>query len=216
HCGAGGPWELPPRTVAQLQILMVLATQDPDRAGIRFVRAQLFDGTFIRTATEGEAHLRRLIDADPANAFLWSRLGNLYEQAEEDERALEAFTRAGELDPLDVESHYTLGCYRMERKQPEQAAEHFTQVLHHARTAPRRQPGLLEGIVRDTLERLGQLSRESGGAINFLPTLPPPPSPDGESGLRQVALLELDLGDERTWEALTTMYLTGRFPGVPR
>ncbi len=214
RCGAGGPWEFPPRTVMQLQLLMVLATQKPAAADVHFSRVQLFDGTFIRTATEGEAHLQKLIEANPNDYFLWSRLGNLYEQAEEDERAFDAFSRAVKLNPQDVESHYSLGCYLAERKQLVQAAEHFTQVLRHCRTTPCRQPGLLEAMVRETLERLWQLHLESKGTIVFLPIFEPPPLPEGETGPRQVVVKELDLGDERTWKALTTMYLTGRFPGV--
>jgi tetratricopeptide (TPR) repeat protein len=213
-CGAGGPWEFPPRTVMQLQLLMLMASQNPAKADVQFLRAKLFDGTFIRTATEAEAHLRKLIEANPSDDFLWSRLGNLYDQAEEEELAFTAFSRAVELNPHDVESHYSLGCYLMGRKQAVKAAEHFTQVLRHCRTAPRRQPGLLESIVQDTLERLWELHLESKGAIEFLPLFEPPPLPEGETGPRQVVVKELDLGNKQTWEALTTMYLTSRFPGV--
>src|SRR5437588_9728390 len=38
HCGAGGPWEFPRRTVTQLQLLMILAAADPRRAPVHFVR----------------------------------------------------------------------------------------------------------------------------------------------------------------------------------
>ena len=214
HCGAGGPWEFPRRTVTQLQILMLLSARDPDLARVQFIRPQLFDGTFIRTATEGEAHLRKLIEANPTDYFLWSRLGNLYEQAEQEELAYAAFTRAVELNPHDVESHYSLGGYFADRDQPAKAAEHFTQVLRHCRTAPRRQPGLFEAMVRDTLERLWDLHRQSQGAIDFLPHLDSPTVPGGAAGPGQVVVSELDLGDERSREALTTMYLTGRFPGL--
>ena len=214
RCGAGGPWEFPPRTVTQLQLLMLLATRNPNLARVCFIRAQLFDGTFTRTATEGEAHLCKLIEANPTDYFLWSRLGNLYDQAEEEELAFDAFTRAVELNPHDVESHYSLGCYLQQMKQPAEAAGHFTQVLRHCRTAPRQQPGLVEAMVRDALERLWELHRASKGAIEFLPPFDPPPSPTGQAGPRQVVVKDLDLGQEQTWEALTTMYLTGRFPGI--
>src|SRR5262249_44610690 len=65
-----------------------------------------------------------------------------------------------------------------------------------------------------TLERLWDLHQESGGAIEFMPLPEPPPAPEGATGPRQVRLLELDLGEEKTWKDLTTMYLTGRFPGI--
>src|SRR5438093_12912418 len=106
-----------------------MATQKPAEADVQFIRAQLFDGTFIRTATEAEAHLRQLIEANPRDDFLWSRLGNLYEQAEEEERAFAAFSRAVELNPHDVESHSSLGCYLMGRQQQALAAEHFAEAL---------------------------------------------------------------------------------------
>src|SRR5437016_13906155 len=101
---------------------MLLATMKPEDAAVQFIRPQLFDGTFIRTATEGEAHLQKLIEANPNDDFLWSRLGNLYDQAEEEERAFAAFSRAVKLNPHDVGSHYSLGCYLMGRKQSAKAA----------------------------------------------------------------------------------------------
>lgn len=216
QCGAGGPWEFTATAKLQLMALVMEASWKPKQARVVFGRAQLFDGTVIRTATEGETHLRQLIEANPGDGFLWSRLGNLYDSADEVDRAFTAYTRAVELNPKDVESHYTLGCYEMDKNhQPARAAEHFTQVLRHCRTAPPRQPGLAEDIVRDTLDRLFKLHNQSKGAIDFLPMPEPPPAGTREKEPRQVVVQELDLSREVTWEALTQMYLTGRFPGVP-
>lgn len=39
---------------------------------------QLFDGTIVQTPAMGEAHLLRLIARDPENAFMHTRLGNLF------------------------------------------------------------------------------------------------------------------------------------------
>ena len=115
HCGAGGPWDLPASTMMLLMALMLEAQQAPHQARIHLARLQLFDGTVCPTATAGEAHLRQLIDANPDDNYLWSRLGNLYDSAERKDLAFAAYSRAVELNCRDVESQYTLGCYQMEQ-----------------------------------------------------------------------------------------------------
>lgn len=114
RCGAGGPWEFTASTQLFLLALLMEAQATPDKARLVFGQMHLFDGTVVRTGTEGEAHLERLIEGSPDDYFLWSRLGNLYDSAERKDLALPAYTRAIELNPRDVESHYSLGCYQME------------------------------------------------------------------------------------------------------
>src|SRR5271166_2854774 len=115
-CGAGGPWALPPLTQILIVALSLEAAAAPEKARIHFVRPQLFDGTVVQTATAGEAHLKHLLESKPDDAFLWSRLGNLYESAEQPELAFAAFQKAVALNPEDVESRHSLGCFWMDHK----------------------------------------------------------------------------------------------------
>jgi hypothetical protein len=175
---------------------------------------RLFDGTPVRTAVEAEAHLKKLIDADPGNYFLWSRLGNLFNIAEEDERAIAAFTKAVELNPLDVESHHSLADYHMARGETELAAKHCHEVLRHCRHAPPRteeKPALLRSIVRHTLECLYDLCEESRGRIPFMP--PPDMKPAREAaegkGAEEAVLVvrNFDLSTDEGWEGMVEMFL---------
>ncbi len=207
HCGAGGPWELTPSSQLLLTALMMEARMAPDKARLQVGRMQLFDGTVTRTATEAEEHLKRMIEARPDDAFLWSRLGNVYENAEERELALSAFRKAVELNPGDVESHHSIGCY-LQDEEPARAIEHFQRVLQHARTAPRRQPQLLRDVVRDAIERLVELHEGRSGQVPLLP-----PSQSGWPDERAVLdLRRLDLDTEEGVEDLVTFFLEGKAP----
>ncbi len=107
-CGLGGPWDIPRSTQTRLTLLQVMSADGHSTLPIHPGELRLFDGTVCHSAGEGEAYLQRLIDADPANYFLWSRLGNLFNVAEEPDRAFPTFQKAVGLNPQDVESHHSL------------------------------------------------------------------------------------------------------------
>jgi tetratricopeptide (TPR) repeat protein len=198
-----------------LLALMVEAQSDPGRARIQIGQIHLFDGTLIRTATEAEAHLKKLLEAKPGDDFLWDRLGNLYRSAEELDRATAAYQKAVELNPYNVEAHYSLGCCFMDRAQKGRATEHFCLVLRHCRVYRRRQPQLLHDLVRDTLECLFALHAGKKD-LSFLPPFDPAPAQGGDGRIPQSVLLYLDLTTDKGWETLTTIYLTGTLPASPQ
>jgi hypothetical protein len=214
HCNAGGPWELTRTTRLKLLAFLALSLQNPKQALVRVFRPQLFDGTLCRTATQGEAHLQKLIEANPTDFFLWSRLGNLYTNAELPEQAFAAFTRSVDLNPHDVESLHSLACYWQMKGDPDRAADYFTRVLRFCRLVPPRNPQLWHDMVRQTLEELFELHRQSQGRIPFLPPFEPDPSVKIE-GDAVLVLRSLDLSKEESWEQLTRMFLTGKCADRP-
>jgi hypothetical protein len=211
RCGAGGPWQLTTNSRFQVMALMLQAIHNPQQARIHLVKLTLFDGTVVRTTMEGEAHLQKLIEANPDDYFLWSRLGNLYETAELPDRAFAAFEKAVALNPRDVESHYSLGCMLQEKGERAQAVGHLHAALRYAHTPQRSHPQLLHDMVRDALERLYELhSRSRTG-----PSLPLPEGISPESGLTEEALRKAfpaAPADDQGWERLTSFYLTGTLP----
>ncbi len=212
RCGAGGPWDLPAESLVLLIALLAEALATPDKARINVGHMHLFDGTVIHSATEAEAHLKKLIEASPDDYFLWGRLGNLYDGAERPDLAAPAFQRAVELSPTDVGPHYTLGCYRMEDKQHARAAQHFHQVLLHARSDQRTGPRLLRDMVRDALERLIELSEGSRGAIGILPSREEWAAVIGPAPT--LAGTRFDLSSEKGLEVFVTFILTGQAPAM--
>lgn len=211
-CGLGGPWDIPKSTQTRLTLLQVMTVDNNSPLAIHLGECRLFDGTPCHSAGDGEAYLRRLIDADPANAFLWSRLGNLFDIAEEPDRALPAFQKAVELNPHDIESHHSLAEIYRARGQLDEAAAHYHEVLLHARHAPphtQEKSELLKNVVRRTLECLLELHERSGKRIEFLPVPAPDHRHDRAPKDPVLVLKTFDLSNEDGWEHLTSTFLGG-------
>ena len=214
ECGSGGPWELTEDAEIRLGVLLMMEVDKPGESGIQFGEILLFDGTPSHSAAEGEAHLRRLIEAEPQNYFLWSRLGNLFLASEAPNQAVEAYQKAIELNPLDVESHHSLAEIHKDRDEWELAAEHYHQVLLHAREAPsktKEKSALLRKMVRHTLESLIELHEQSDGRIEMCPKQPPQEMDDTNAKEAVVYLKTFDLSKEDDWEAWTNTVL-GELP----
>jgi hypothetical protein len=91
RCGAPGPWELTFASRRLLGVLLDEADGSPEHARIHRARLTLFDKTTMRWATQGETHLKQLIEKDPGDYYLWNRLGNLYAHSCAPALGLEAF-----------------------------------------------------------------------------------------------------------------------------
>jgi hypothetical protein len=136
-CGSAGPWEIDDS--AKMLDLLLRAKMDPGFEGFRAGRFHMFDGTFIQTPAMGEEHLLKFIKAAPQNAFLHTRLGNLFRACGHQTRAADWYGKALALDPGDVEARYHLFCFAVE-------AEDVPAMLVHA---PRLVCTLLEGRTTD-------------------------------------------------------------------
>src|SRR5438105_3567525 len=105
-CGSAGPWQV----AENLKLLGWAMRAAVDRSYQGFVTGccTLFDGTLIQTPAMGEDHLRALLDKNPQDAFLCTRLGNLFRGCHRWPQACEWYERALALDPGDVEARYHL------------------------------------------------------------------------------------------------------------
>jgi hypothetical protein len=216
QCGSGGPWEFPVLTSMRLCVHLVTGPRNPEEATVHVGRMQLFDGTTTRSGAEAEDYLKEKLKEHPADAFLWSRLANAYDHADERKLARSAYEKAVEFDPAEIEANYKLGCYRMADGDRSGAAECFERVALHARSAPRRDPELLENIVRDSLSRLFDLHRETEGEIPFPPKFPRLPVPNvdpvADDKPHVVYISNIDLGSDEGWDMLTSICLNGKLP----
>lgn len=68
-------------------------------------------GTLDQTPALGEEHLLKLIEKAPRNAFLCTRLGNLFRACGQQPKAVEWYEKALALDAGDVEARYHLFCF---------------------------------------------------------------------------------------------------------
>jgi SEC-C motif/Tetratricopeptide repeat len=207
-CGSGGPWNFPARAKRQLQWLIIQYVTG-NKEALFIGKLTLFDGTAPRTCFDGVAHLQRLIDVEPTNAYLWNRLGNLYRSAGEYERALPAFDKAAELEPRCVETQHSLAECCLHRNDNARAADYYHQVLRLCRTGIWRNERLKENVVQHTLEMLVDLNQRSGGKIEVFPPREAANPPAQSSETPVVFLTSFDLVKESDWQRLVHLFLHG-------
>lgn len=208
QCGAPGPWSLTPSgRIALMAATMTFDRHAPGKAPVQFGKLTLFDGTTVRWGSQAVAHLQDLIARSPDDYYLYGRLGNTYRIAERSDLALEAFRRAVERNPHDVDSHHSIGdCFKDEGNL-EEAVAAFHRVLVHAHQAPARTPRqYLREIVRDALIQLVDIHVQSNRRLPILPVQAP--------GAGVVAVSESDLRDPEVVERLVERWVTGKEPPV--
>lgn len=71
------------------------------------------------------------LQSEGQNAFLWNKLGNLYNRGNRTDLAVVAFEQSLYLDPSHAESHFSLGQIFEQIGEAEQAAYRFRQTLCH-------------------------------------------------------------------------------------
>ncbi len=211
-CDAGGPWELPPATFMSIAAMAVAEMSGIEDVPLILGGLATFDKKVFRYATECEAHLKELIDAEPERAFLWVRLGNLYNHADQKERAEETYERAIQVDPKGIEAHSMLGQLLFETNRPLEAVPHFHAVLRHVREAHDVPNKLRRELAREAIEQLLRAHAMSKGQIDLLPTIGPDEM--AKAGKDEPVVLELrefDLGTEEGINELCDAFL-----GEPR
>ncbi len=212
-CDAGGPWRLPRGTANHLLVLTAGAMLGGKDLPVILGRAATFDNVPMRYATDGEAHLKALIEKEPERSFLWVRLGNLYGHGGAFECAEEAYQRALELDPKDIEAHAMLGQLLVETGRSLQAVPNWHAVLRHVRHARHVKKGLRRELARGAIQRLLEAHAESKGQIDLLPKTDLVEDLLAEHPKDEPVVLEMrefDLGDDADLEDLCDMFVEPR------
>ena len=207
-CDAGGPWELPPKTVISITAMAMAATSGIEDVPLVFGCTATFDKQTFRYATDAEAHLKGLIDHEPERAFLWVRLGNLYSHSGQNEHAQPAYERAIKLNPKDIEAHSMLGQLLVKVGRSMEAVPHWHAVLKHVRDARQVKKELRRNLVRGTIECLLEAYAEYKGQIDLLTTMDPAEMEKArEDEPLVLELREFDLGSEKGIDDLCDMFL---------
>jgi tetratricopeptide (TPR) repeat protein len=111
-CGSPGPWDVADHW--QMLGLALCARAGIHHEGFIAGRCALFDGTSLQTPAMGEDYLRGLLDKDPNNTFLCTRLGNLLRGCGERDRATGWYEKAIALDAGDIEARHHLYCFAVQ------------------------------------------------------------------------------------------------------
>ena len=205
-CKSAGPWVFTADATLAVTALMIrnLAGLNDDR--LVLATPHLYDGTRFRSAAQAEEHLLGILEREPENALVWSRLGNIYYRCDLDPKASKAFTKALELDPDDIESHHSMGEILFDKGKYERAAEHLRQILTLARNHRELVGVSLRDLVRNSLKMLAEINIRTDGKAEALPfgVMDERGSTDPPRTLR---LESYDLDDEDNWERMVDLFM---------
>lgn len=219
HCNDAGNWELPNTLLLSVtaQALLLLGGSEPHR-NITFGKNQLFDGTSHQYPTDAEEHLLQILNENPDDAYIWNRLGNLYQKGNRSELAVCAFEHSVRLDRKQVESHYTLGDMLAQIEELPNAGYHFRQMLLHARDYKKLPAEKLREMLAIGLRTLFLIYDHTDGKVSFLPT----PEEIEASGQQEtlsgnIVDMEMDIfpDDIETFYPLAEMFMGPRSKEIP-
>ncbi len=208
-CNAGGPWLLPNTTVAFIIMMMTELLNDVEDVPLIFGCSATFDKYVFRYATEGEAHLKNLIEYEPERAFLWVRLGNLYSHAKLHDRAETAYHRALQLDPVDIEAHSMLAQHFAETGRMLDGVPHWHAILKNVREARQVPMDLRRNLARSAIESLLDAHAQYKGKFDLLPKADPQDWAANRNSNEPVVLYlrEFDLGSGEGVDRLCDLFL---------
>lgn len=219
HCNNAGDWELPNSLLVSVIVgtLPLLEGAEP-RHNITFGKNQLFDGTSHQYITDAEEHILQLLKDRPDDAYLWNRLGNLYQKGNRPELAVSVFEHSIKLDPKQVESHFTLGDMLAQIEDLPNAGHHFHQMLLHAKEYKKLPAENLREMLAIGLQVLFMMSDHTDGEVPFLPTPQEiEASWQQETQSAKIADMEMDIfpDDVETFYPLAEMFMGLRAKEIP-
>ncbi len=219
HCNEAGNWELPNSILMCIiaGTLPALGGSDPS-SNIFFGKNQLFDGTSHQYATDAEEHLLQLLKERPDDAYIWNRLGNLYQKGNRPELGVSVFEHSVRLDPKQVESHYTLGMMLTQIEDLPNAGYHFRQMLLHAKEYKKLPAEDLRDLLAIGLSELFVMSHRTDGEIPIFPTpeeLAASAQQETQPGTLVDMEMELVPGDVETFYPLAEIFMGLRAKEIP-
>ena len=210
-CDAPGPWKFPVESKLQLMSLLSHPRLGEMDCPIQLGRLHLFDKTPIRYVTDGEEYLKRLIAAEPASAYLWNRLGNLYLGGGRKDLARPAFEKSLELDGSHLESLHSLGQMLFEEGEWPRSAPLLQKVVKVAWKHKDLEREMLRGMVRTAFQSLIMMNDKTNGATGILSA-----EADELGGSREpvsLVLKDFHLSSDSDWDELVSLLLRENWGG---
>lgn len=165
YCNEAGNWEWPPSLSVE-----VITSILPFRKSDSFGKNVLFDGTSHQYASDAEEHLLHLLKKNPEDAFIWNRLGNLYNKGNRPDLAVCVFEHSIKIDQAQLESHFSLGDILSQIDALPEAGYHFRQTLLYASSYKKLPAHTLRELLANGLQVLFMLNSHTKGDIEFFPT----------------------------------------------
>jgi tetratricopeptide (TPR) repeat protein len=171
NCNVAGEWEITNEFRFLMMSALMVAVSKTDDNRFSIGENKLFDGSIHKYATDAEEHLLEKIIEANGDSFLWNRLGNLYYKGGRADLAISAFERSIVLDPMQTESHYTIGTLLSEIGEVEKAANHFHKMLLSSSNYTRMDVHSLRDLISIGLRELFYINTISNGEITIIPPL---------------------------------------------
>lgn len=176
---------------------------------------QAFDGTEPKWATDAEVHLLNLICETPNDAFLWNRLGNVYNRGGVPELAVVAFEQSLRYDNGQVESHVSLANILYHFDEFDACIHHSHLALVHARFYTKLNPQSLHDMLCILLRNLLDATMVMGNTDLFLPPAELAKSTAEQHGKPSTSLervldiraFDFYLDDPQSFSGLANIYL---------
>lgn len=187
-CKSAWPWEFGPDAYLAVTAMMLAKQVRPEDTRLEFASPRLYDGTPFRSAAQAEEHLLGVLETNPDDAHVWSRLGNVYRRSSLFPKAKKAYKQALKIDPDHFESHFNLGAILYDAGDYAKSAEHLNAMLVLASRPQELADENLRGIVGETLGMLADIASKTG--------LQMPPFParksDGETKADHARVIRLE------------------------
>ncbi len=205
QCGSAWPWEWTKGSERVLTALMATTLGGADDGRVTFGLPRLFNGAPAYSLAHAEDQLRGMLEREPNNGYVWGRLGNVYEKAGMVREARAAFGKALELNPKDLESHYSMGGLLLGEGKDKEAAHYLHQVVTLAWKNGEVPEPLLRSLVYETVGMLTTICARSNGEIPFLPL--PSLERAKPRNMTTFTLMQLDLSEESDRQRLVSMLI---------
>ncbi len=173
HCNAAGDWQFPniTKTMLQFSILNIILDEKIGKKSERTVAGRLltFDDRAFHWTSEAESHYLNTLMQKPDDAWVWNRLGNMYNKGGRPDLAVVAYEESIKHDLNQVESHFTLGKILFELGAGDAAMQHLRKALLSARDYHHMEPLELRDMLTDALFTMFDIVEDVEKFIALLP-----------------------------------------------
>ncbi|WP_059173441.1 hypothetical protein [Bacillus sp. FJAT-27445] len=204
QCNSGGPWDYSD-TFKMRMTFGLAAALGGDNKDYLFAENRLFDGSSHQYATDSEEYLLNKI-LHKEDSYLWNRLGNLYYKGNRPDLAVCAYELSLEIDPHQMESHYSLGDILTEAGFVQEGAAHLHRALLAARDYTKLEARTLRDILAAALNKLALISLHTNDEVPMLPPAQLRNEYIGDTSNEETSKKQRDLDFDLEIDQLETFY----------
>ncbi|WP_077302117.1 tetratricopeptide repeat protein [Virgibacillus pantothenticus] len=223
HCNEAGDWKLPNEFYLRSTVDLLSKSMDGDFPieGVCTIgENRLYDGSKHIFTSDAETYLLNQLEKDPSNAYIWNRLGNLYDKGGRPELAVSVLEHSIGLDFYQTESYYTLATLLFDIAKYEEAASYFRKALVTAYKYDKLDAKGLRDLLAVGLEKLFYMHQRSNGEISFVPTKEEIEAANTSVSGKESYYLDTDIevfpGDPQSFYPIAEMYMGKMANRIPK